>query len=266
MSRLTGYLYAQKALEICAREKGVFCAANESFLPAGRALIIGLGNIGLSVFRYLSDLKVGLVVVANSDAAEVNRRANDRFQTTGIDYFGRAGTELIRMDVQRPQTTKDQIAARLPGMDIVINCAVRRTNLDKEAMDFIIDKSMVGQMESGSLVCDATANDRDFIETCVSSASLHDTYRECGVIHYNCDHIPALVPRTATELLTERTFYYILKLANSGVIEALRADRYLQNAACCYQGHLTHRLSAERKRLPYQPIHELISQSRQMVS
>lgn len=266
MSRLTGYLFAQKALELAAREKGLFCAGNETFLPGGRALIVGLGNIGLSAFRYLSDLKVGLIVVANSDDAEVNRRANLRFQTSQVDYLKDARAELIRMDMGSPQKTKDRIASYLPKVDIIINCAVRRPGLEKHVMDYLIDRQMIHSMEPGSVVCDATANDRDLIETCVSSPLLHETYRDGEVVHYNCDHIPSLVPRTATKLLTEQTFPYIAEIANRGVTGALRADRRLRNGASCYQGQMTHRLSADKKGLPFTPIESFLAERAQLAS
>ena len=266
MSRLTGYLFAQKALEICAREKGVFCAANEDFLPAGRGMIVGLGNIGLSAFRFLSDLKVQLVVVANSTADEVNRRANERFETREVDYIARAKASFIRMDTDDPDKTRAEIAAHLPKLDILINCAVRRPSFSKAKLSYLIDAPMIAAMERNSVVCDATANDKDLIETCVSSASLDKTYTESGVVHYNCDHIPALVARTATELLTEHTFPYVMQLADRGVIDAIRHNGYLANAACCYRGHVTHSLSAEKKDLPYQPIQDLLHETYDLVS
>ncbi|MFG3594642.1 hypothetical protein [Bradyrhizobium sp. RDI18] len=35
MSRLTGYLFAHRALELCSKEKRTFCPRNENFLPGG---------------------------------------------------------------------------------------------------------------------------------------------------------------------------------------------------------------------------------------
>ena len=122
MSRLTGYLFAHKALELCAREKGVFCPSNEQFLPGGRSLVIGTGNIGLSAFKYLSDLGVQLTIVANTDRLETNRRANRRFGTEDIDYIGRAGADFITMDRDNPERTRDTIAGMLPGAIYAYAC------------------------------------------------------------------------------------------------------------------------------------------------
>jgi alanine dehydrogenase len=257
MSQLTGYLFAQRALELCSQEKGVFCPRNEDLLPGGRALIVGCGNIGLSAFKYLSDLGIPLTIIAPRSRAEFNRKANDRFATEGIDYVSTTGSDLIVMDNKDPSRTQDMIAAVLPETDIVLSCAVRRADLPKQRMEYLINRSMVRIMQRGSIVCDCTACDQDMIETCMSSSSLYHHYREHNVVHYNCDHIPSMVASTATRLLTARTFPYIRRIANLGSLRAVTEDENLRNGVCCYHGHLTHALSAEKKGLPHRPVNDV---------
>lgn len=259
MSQLTGYLFAQRALELCSQEKGVFCPRNENLLPGGRALIVGSGNIGLSAFKYLSDLGVALTVVVNRGRDDANDKANARFGTEGIDYMGRRGTNVIVMDNQDPSRTRDAIAAALPETDIVLNCAVRRPELPKSRMEYLIDRGMVRAMQKGSIVCDCTASDRDMIETCVSSEALYLSYREEDVVHYNCDHIPSIVACTATRLLTARTFNYIRYIAHLESVGAIAEDESLRNGVCCFGGHLTNGLSSEKKGLPYRPLSDVIA-------
>lgn len=258
MSRLTGYLFAQRALELCSQEKGVFCPRNENLLPGGRALIVGSGNIGLSAFKYLSDLGVALTVVVNRSPDEFNHNANARFGTKGVDYMGGNSTDLVVMDNKDPSRTQDAIAAVLPATDIVLNCAVRRSELSKERMEYLIDRDMIRTMQKGSIVCDCTASDRDMIETCISFEALYHSYREEGVVHYNCDHIPAMVGPTATRLLTARTLSYIRYIADLESVAAIAEDASLRNGVCCYGGHLTNALSAHKKGLPYRPLNDVI--------
>ena len=259
MSRLTGYLFAQKAIELCAREKGTFCPANEPFLPGGRAILIGTGNIGLSALKYLLDLNLQLTVVHNAPVEDVRGRMQRRFTRATSDALAQRNLRFIRMDKDEPARTKDLIAELLPSADIVINAAVRRSDLPKSKLDYLLDREMIAAMEPGSIVCDATACDRDLIETCVSSPSLHDVYRERGVVHYNCDHIPALVARTASELLTEATFPYVRELAERGIVDALRSDAALRNGVSCCDGWVTHPLSAQKKDLPYKPVDDVLA-------
>jgi alanine dehydrogenase len=251
MSQLTGYLFAQKALELCSREKGVFCPRNEHLLPGGRALIVGCGNIGLSAFKYLSDLGIPLTIISTRGRDDFNRKANNRFGTAGTDYLAATASNLVVMDNDDPSRTRDTIAAALPQIDILLNCAVRRANLPKERMEYLIDRGMIRLMRRSSIVCDCTACDNDLVETCTSSASLDHSYREEGVVHYNCDHIPSMVASTATRLLTARTFPYIQEIANLGSLRALTENQSLLNGVSCYRGQLTHALSAKKKGLPY---------------
>ncbi|MER9545277.1 hypothetical protein NKI72_25005 [Mesorhizobium sp. M0437] len=257
MSRLTGYLFAQRALELCSKEKGVFCPRNENLLPGGQALIIGCGNIGLSAFKYLSDLGVALTVVARGQE-DFNCKANARFETEGVDYIGATGTKLIVMNNKDPSRTQGTIAAALQEMDIVLNCAVRRSDLPKRRMEYLIDRGMVKAMQRGSILCDCTACDRDLVETCISSASLYHSYFEENVVHYNCDHIPSMVANTATRLLTAGTFPYIRYIASLESLQAITEHESLRNGVCCYGGHLTHALSAEKKGLPYRPLSNVV--------
>jgi alanine dehydrogenase len=258
MSQLTGYLFAQRALELCSQEKGVFCPRNEDLLPGGRVLIVGCGNIGLSAFKYLSDLRIPLTIIAPRGREEFNRKANARFGTEGVDYVATTGSTLLVMDSKNPSRTQDMIAAALPETDIVLNCAVRRADLPKQRMEYLINRSMVRLLQRGSIVCDCTACDRDMIETCMSSSSLYHSYREDNVVHYNCDHIPSMVASTATRLLTARTFPYIRRIASLGSLQAVTDDENLRNGVCCYRGHLTHALSAEKKGLPYRPVRDVL--------
>ncbi|TIQ16023.1 MAG: hypothetical protein E5X61_29640, partial [Mesorhizobium sp.] len=189
---------------------------------------------------------------------DFNCKANARFQTEGVDYIGATGTNLIVMNNNDPSRTQDTIAAALPEIDIVLNSAVRRSDLPKRRMEYLIDRSMVRAMQRGSIVCDCTACDRELIETCISSASLYHSYREENVVHYNCDHIPSMVANTATRLLTARTFAYIRYIASLKSFQAITEDDSLREGVCCYGGHLTHALSAEKKGMPYRPLSDVI--------
>ncbi|MFG3594641.1 hypothetical protein [Bradyrhizobium sp. RDI18] len=214
--------------------------------------------MGLSAFKYLSDLGVALTVVVTRNSEDFNGRANARFGTEGVDYIAATRTKLLVMDNNDPSRTRDIIAAALPKTDILLNCAVRRSDLPKHRMEYLIDRAMVRAMRTSSIICDCTACDRDMIETCTSSAFLYHSYREEGVVHYNCDHIPSIVAHTATQLLTESTFAYIRYITNSKSLQAFLENEDLRNGVCCCGGHLTHALSAEKKGLPYRRLNEAI--------
>ena len=107
-------------------------------------------------------------------------------------------------------------------------------------------KELVKKMEPGSVICDTTACDKDLIETCVSSEKVDHFDVVNDVIHYNCDHIPSSVRRSASELLTSRMFPFILEIANKGLVETARLKKPLYNGIVCYQGKITHKYIAQK--------------------
>jgi len=256
MSKLTGYLFAQKATELCARYKGLLCGKYEECLFGSHILVIGVGTIGMSVLKYAMDNHFHINVV-DKHTESINDRLNQRLNTS-VDYIGIHNFKVIKFDCDNPSDTKGEICNILPDMDIVINCAVRRPDLPKSTMEYLIDAEMIKLLKKSSIVCDATACDKDMIETAVSSESLYNFDIIHDVIHYNCDHIPSYVGRTATDLLTQATFPYILEMANNGIIPTVRSNEFLREGVSCYKGILTHEYSALKKALEYTNILQLI--------
>jgi len=150
-----------------------------------------------------------------------------------------------------------QIREKLKDIDIVINGAVRRPSLPKEKCEFLIDRESIKQMRRNRVICDATACDKDLIETAISSESLSHFDKEEGIIHYNCDHIPSLVADTATHMLTSVTFPYVLKLA-SGFRRAVLDDNSLAKGVMCYRGHFVHEYSARKKGMAFSRLENIL--------
>lgn len=254
MSRLTGYLFAQRAVELCTRYKGIMCGRYESFLAGSQIMLIGLGTIGCSALMFALDNKMRVVLV-DKHPETIEKRLRDRFGSAAptIDRL-----RIIRFDNADPLRSRKEIAEALPGTDILLNCAVRRNDLPKERLDYLVTADMVAAMRSGSVVCDTTACDNDLLETAVSSDSLHDHYQVNGVVHYNCDHLPSYVGRTATELLTSATFPYILEMADKGIHAAIRTDKTLKAGVSCFRMKITHEYTARKKGFTYTPIDQLL--------
>jgi len=256
MSKLTGYLFAQRATELCTIHAGQLCGGYEDFAPGINIMIIGLGTIGMSALKYAVDNHYHVYLVEKHPES-INERLNARFKTA-LDYISRYGIEVVIFDNDNPGRTKAEIGDLLPRMDIVLNGAVRRDDLPRHRMRYMIDEAMVRTMKKGSVICDATACDREFIETCVSSESLDHYDVIHGVIHYNCDHIPAGIGRMATELLTRETFPYIIEIANKGIWRAISENESLRRAICCYRARITNKHVSGRKGMAFTDLMELI--------
>lgn len=257
MSILSGYLFTQKAIQLCTDHKGLLCGDYEGLYEPASIMIIGIGTIGASALKYATDNHLKITVV-DKNPASLNERLNRRFGTGSKDYLREHLIEIIPFENERPEKTKNYLSEIMDQYDIIINCAVRRPDLPKEKLEYLIDRNMVSRMKKGSVICDATACDKDLIETCISSESIHHYDVIDGVIHYNCDHIPSLTATTSSKLLTKSTFPYILEMAEKGIDVAISENEALRKGVSCYKGALTHEYSAIKKNMPWKNILDLL--------
>ena len=258
MSRLTGYLFVQKSMELLSKYKGKMAGNYEAEHIGANILIIGLGTIGMSAFNY-SYINGLSITIVDKYPETINARLNTRFLTNDIDYS--KNIKIIEFDTKKPLDAKKEISIGMKKYDIILNCAVRRKDLTKDSLEYLIDRSMIKQMKKGSVICDTTACDKDLIETCISSSELEHIDIIEEIIHYNCDHIPSSVANTSTRLLTNQTFRFICDISNKGFNTAIKENEELKNGVSCKDGFITHLYSSNKKTMSeyYKTIDEIIS-------
>lgn len=254
MSELTGAVFARKAMSLQMENKGVLGGGYLSGWPASTAMVIGVGHIGANAINVFLRNRYKLTVV-DKHPETLEKRLRPYVD---MEQWNNSNAEIIAFDESNHVESVAKIKEHLPETDIVICAAVRRPTLPKEKCEYIIRREDVANMKQNSVICDATACTRDFIETCVATEGLYETYTEEGVIHYNCDHVPSLVARTATDLLTEATFPYIKMLSQEDFEGSIRKSPGLAKAVMCYGGNLTHAYSAKKKHLKYTSLFDLI--------
>ncbi len=253
MSELTGAVYARKSMALLVENAGILGGAYQPEWGASRVMVIGGGHIGANAINVFLMNRFDLVVVDKHPETLALRLG--RYVAPGL--WEAARPEVVKFDESKPAESVAAIHERLGGVRIVLGCAVRRPTLPKEKCEYLIRRAGVATMRRNSVLCDATACDRDLFETCTSSDSLTETHVVDGVVHYSCDHIPSLVPRTATELLTAATFPYVRLLAN-GFAGAVRESEPLARGVMCHRGKVTHAYSAGKKHLEYTDLASLI--------
>ena len=70
--------------------------------------------------------------------------------------------------------------------------------------------------------------------------------------------MPASVPNTATQALTNVTLPYVMKLAEAGPVEAMRADKSLAMGLNTFEGRVTREPLGESLGLPVVPLDEVL--------
>jgi alanine dehydrogenase len=109
----------------------------------------------------------------------------------------------------------------------------------------IVTHAMVSKMKKGAVIVDVAIDQGGCVETARPTSHSDPSYVVDGVVHYCVTNMPGAVPHTSTLALTNATFPYLMRLANQGAAEALRADAGLAEGLNVWKGTLTHRGVAE---------------------
>jgi alanine dehydrogenase len=254
MSELTGAIFARKAMSLLVEYRGVLGGKYLPNWPASSVMVIGVGHIGANAINVFLRNQYKLIVVdKHPETLKERLRPYVDFK-----QWADNNADVLKFDESNHIKSITQIKERLPKVDIIICAAVRRPTLPKEKCEYIIRREDLSLMKKNSIICDATACTRDFIETCIATEGLNETYIEEGIVHHNCDHMPSLVAKTATELLTNATFPYVKVLADRGFETGIRQNPDLAKGVMCFKKHLTHEYSAKKKHLEYTSIFNLL--------
>ncbi len=124
----------------------------------------------------------------------------------------------------------------------------------------LVTREMIGRMPPGSVVVDVAVDQGGCIETSRPTTHSEPTYVVDGVLHYCVANMPGAVPHTSTHALNNATLPYMLKLANLGAGEALRADPALAKGVNTCQGHITYAAVAEASGLAYTPLEDVLQE------
>lgn len=123
----------------------------------------------------------------------------------------------------------------------------------------LVTREMVCTMEPGSVVVDVSVDQGGCVETTRPCTHSDPICMVEGIVHYGVTNMPGAVPRTSTYALSNATLPYLMRLANRGVIEAIRRDASLARGVNTYEGKLTYQAVAENLGLEYTPLGSLIA-------
>ena len=231
MSQVAGRMSIQagaRCLEASAGGRGVLLGGVPG-VAAAPVAVIGGGVVG----RNAIEMAVGLgadVTVLDRDPAVLESLAA---------RFGPA----LRTLYSTPGTLERAVVAA----DLVIGAVL----VPGARAPRLVTAQMVKQMQPGSVIVDVAIDQGGCAETSRPTTHAEPTYTVDEVVHYCVDNMPGAVPRTSTQALNNATLPYVLKLADMGPVEAIRADPGLQHGLSVRHGQLTEPAVAEALNLPY---------------
>ncbi|HEY0839689.1 MAG TPA: alanine dehydrogenase, partial [Vulgatibacter sp.] len=123
----------------------------------------------------------------------------------------------------------------------------------------LVTAAMLEEMEDGSVVVDVAVDQGGCIETCVPTTHENPTFIKHGVVHYCVANMPGAVAQTSTYALNNVTEPYGIKLAQLGVVEAVKSDRALALGVNTYGGAVTDEAVATSLGMPYTKLDDALA-------
>jgi alanine dehydrogenase len=201
----------------------------------GRVVILGGGVVG----RNAATIAIGM----GAQVTVLDVRAETMAYLE--DVFGGA--------VETLYSNEHNIAEAVKRADLVVGAVL----LAGARAPKLVTEQLIAQMEPGSVVVDVAVDQGGCIETCRPTTHDHPTYEVHGVVHYCVANMPGAVAQTSTWALTNTTSSYAVKIAEQGLVEALKNDRALAKGVNTWKGHVTCEPVAQAHKMDYVPVTKL---------
>ncbi len=238
MSEVAGRMSIQVGatyLEKINGGRGVLLGGVPGVAPA-RVTIIGGGVVGTNAAKMAVGLGATVIIID---------RDLERLRYLD-DIFG----SRVRTLASNPYTIADSVAES----DLVVGGVL----VPGAAAPKLVTREMLRAMPRGAVIVDVAVDQGGCIETTRPTTHSQPTFYVENVLHYGVTNMPGAVPRTSTFALTNATLPFALRLANNGLIEAIKKDPHLKNGVNTYDGKTTYRAVAEDQGLAYTSIDDLV--------
>jgi alanine dehydrogenase len=239
MSEIAGRLAPQVAarlLQNLSGGPGKLMGGVPGTAPA-RMVVVGGGTVGFNAAIIASGLGTNVTI------ADINLER--------LRYISMASHGAIDTVVATPQN----VLHLLRQADVAVGAVL----IPGARAPKVITLQMVQQMPERSIIIDVAIDQGGSVETIHPTTHRDPTFALHGVIHYAVPNMPGIVANTASISLSNATYPYVLKLANLGLREAVRADNALARGVNTAGGHVTYPAVADALGLEYVPLEEALA-------
>ncbi len=238
MSEVAGRMVVQIGahyLEVAQGGRGVLLGGVPG-VRSGSVVIIGGGVVGTNAAQIALGLGARVTVI------DVNL---DRLR-----YLD----QVLRGNLTTVASNRYNITEAVRRAELLIGAVL----LPGARAPILVTEEMVASMAPGSVIIDVAVDQGGCIETIHPTSHSAPTYVQHGVLHYAVPNIPGAVPRTSSYALSNATLPYVLKLAELGLVEAVRQDAALRAGVNVHAGQVTCTGVAEAFDMPCVSVEELI--------
>ena len=239
MSQVAGRMSIQAgatALEKAHGGAGVLLGGVPGVRPA-RVTILGGGVVGYNAAANAVGLGADVTILDKSLGVL------ERLGT----HFGAAARALYAQ--------ADVVARCVAEADLVVGAVL----VPGAAAPKLVTRPMLKTMRPGAVLVDVAIDQGGCFETSVPTTHADPTYIVDGIVHYCVANMPGAVARTSTYALNNATLPYVLRLADLGWRQALRADRNLEAGLNVAEGRITCQPVASAHGLAWTPTADVLA-------
>ncbi|WP_114951079.1 alanine dehydrogenase [Sphingosinicella terrae] len=232
MSEVAGRMSIQVGAHYLEKEqggRGVLLGGVPGVAPA-KVTILGGGISGVNAAQMAVGMRADVTIydISNARLAELDMFFGSQIKTA---YASRAA-----------------IAKAVAKSELVIGAVL----IPGAAAPKLVTRDMLGTMKRGSVLVDISIDQGGCFETSRPTTHSDPVYEVDGIIHYCVANMPGAVARTSAFALNNATLPFVLKLANLGAPEAMKADPHLANGLNVSGGKIRHQAVAQALGLPFE--------------
>ena len=239
MSEIAGRMAVQIGASLLEKPhggRGVLLGGVPGVTPAD-VVIVGAGVVGLNA------TKIAYGMGANVTVLDLNLNR--------LRYFD----DVFHGKVKTLMSNSMNIEESAKYADLMIGAVL----IPGSKAPSLVSEEVVKQMKKGAVIVDVAIDQGGIFET-IDRVTTHENpvYEKHGVMHYSVANIPGAVARTSTIALTNATLPYALKLANLGLVKAVKTCGELAKGVNTCQGNLVSKPVAESLKLGYKELSLII--------
>lgn len=218
---------------------GILICGSEG-VAAANVLVIGAGNAGFNAAKIASGMGADVTVI-NRTSPKLDELKKELPHVRTLLY------------------KEEQFIEALKVSDIVVGAVLVHGGA---ATPKFITREMLKEMKNGSVVVDIAIDQGGISEVSHPTTHTNPIFMEEGVLHYCVANMPGAYPKTSTLALSNATISYVRKLANDGVVGAIKNEPSLALGVNIYNGNVTNLSVANTHNLEYKSIESCLEKDR----
>jgi len=239
MDEIAGKVAVNQAVKYLERDigsKGILFSG-ACGVPGANVCIMGSGPSGIAAANQALDYGANVNIVGEDYQKLLTFKSNCPSDKLNVFEYDRGFVNTLFIDT-----------------DVLIVSTQDRGS----KTDIRINKKDLKVLSPGTLVVDLSIHKGDVIETSRQTIQDDPIYIQDEVLFYGVPELPAAVPRTSSEILSNSIIKYILQLSDMGFKEAVAISPEIRDSLYLYHGKIVNDILAKEDGFEKYDVLELI--------